>query len=338
VEGLEDHRDRVFSTLARAEDALSRLDERVRACDFRAGWTARLDFSEAIAWGWTAGGAVAAEDLVLHDQNMDVRMPDDALRAAHGLIRARRKAASVGPELLSPAGAAWLSGRRRMPPAPLGEAGATGEPSNADTPDMLGRLAAGLVRLSRGTTEDLEGAMADWLGPLAVRDRETPLLLRAAVALEAWRIVDPLPRQTYVGPILVAQWLRHRRRVRSHLPGFETGFRVESRRQGDPRGLPLGARITYWLRVIAESAEHGLEELNRLELARQVAMAKIGERRAHSHLKDVVSLLLEHPIVTAPLVAERLKLSPQTARRLIGELGATVREISGQTRYRAWRL
>ena len=36
--------------------------------------------------------------------------------------------------------------------------------------------------------------------------------------------------------------------------------------------------------------------------------------------------------------AQRRKVSPQTARRLIGQLGGSVTEISGQKRFRAWRL
>ena len=48
--------------------------------------------------------------------------------------------------------------------------------------------------------------------------------------------------------------------------------------------------------------------------------------------------MLERPIVSAPMVAERLKITQQSARRLLGELGGSVTEISGQKRFRAWRL
>ncbi|HKR90084.1 MAG TPA: hypothetical protein VJS38_18095, partial [Phenylobacterium sp.] len=103
--------------LAQAEDLVSRLDERVRTCPFAAGWSARLDFLEAVAWGWNTGQVVSNEELLLHDESMDRQMPGVALRAAHGLIRARRKAMAGGAEILSPAGAAWLAGRRTHPPA-----------------------------------------------------------------------------------------------------------------------------------------------------------------------------------------------------------------------------
>src|SRR4051812_45880740 len=90
--------------LAQAEDRVSRLDERVRACPFSAGWTARLDFLEAVAWGWNCGQVVGHEELLLHDESMGRQMPGAALQAAHGLVRARRKAQAGGPELLSAAG------------------------------------------------------------------------------------------------------------------------------------------------------------------------------------------------------------------------------------------
>ncbi len=82
----------------------------------------------------------------------------------------------------------------------------------------------------------------------------------------------------------------------------------------------------------------GGEALNRLELARQVAVSRMGVRRGHSHLGALIALMLERPVVSAPLVAEKLKVSPQSARRLLGELGGSVTEISGQSRFRAWRL
>jgi hypothetical protein len=90
--------------------------------------------------------------------------------------------------------------------------------------------------------------------------------------------------------------------------------------------------------VMTAAAENGLEELRRLDLARQVVEAKIGRRRSHSHHRDVLALLLARPLITAAVVAERLNISPQAARRLIGELGSSVVEISGRSRFRAWRL
>lgn len=322
--------------LARAEDHVSRLDERVRGCGFSAGWAARLDFIEAVAWGWNSGQVVSSEDLLLHDQSMDRQMPGVALRAVHGLVRSRRKAAAGGPELLAAAGAAWLAGRRARPPTGAANLSTPARQLKVDAP-LLPQLIAELQRLQAGTTAEPGEAVAEWLELLALSHPRLPALLQAAVALEGWRIVSPYPSESYLGPLMTAHWLRTQRRVR-HLLGLEAGLRELGRMRRPSATDPLAERLVFWVEVIHAAAASGLEALNRLELARQVAVHRIGERRSHSHLNDLLGLLLEQPVVTAPAAAQRLGVSGQTARRLLGELGGAVTEISGQTRYRAWRL
>lgn len=323
--------------LAQAEDLVSQLDERVRACPFAAGWKARLDFLEAVAWGWNTGQVVSNEELLLHDESMDRQMPSAALRAAHGLIRARRKATAGGAELLSPAGAAWLAGRRTHPPASGAGRAVADRPLDAEAL-LAPQLLAEVGRLQAGTTLEAQEAVEEWLGLLRLSDRRLPALLQAALALEGWRIVDPYPREPYLGALMTAHWLRTRRRVRSHLLGLEAGIRSLNRSRRPAAAAPPAERLVFWVEVIGQSAAAALEQLNRLELARRVAVGRIGERRAHSHLNALLDLMLERPVVTAPAAAKRLNVSGQTARRLFGELGASVTEVSGQTRYRAWRL
>lgn len=330
--------DALIWALTEAEDHVSRLDERVRACGFSAGWAARLDFLEAIAWGWNSGQVISTEELLLHDESMDRQMPDAALRAVHGLVRARRKAAAGGPELLSAAGAAWLAGRRARPPAAAAQGLAAADRRLDPEAPLLPQLLAELERLQAGTTADPGEAVAEWLGLLALAHPRLPALLQAAVALAGWRIVSPYPNETYLGPLMTAHWLRTRRRVRGHLLGLEAGLRELGRTRRPWPTAPMAERLVFWVEVIQAAAAAGLEALNRLELARQVAVHRIGDRRSHSHLGALLDLLLERPLVTAPVAAQRLKVSGQTARRLLGELGGSVTELSGQSRYRAWRL
>jgi hypothetical protein len=334
----EASQDGLVRQLARAEDRVTRLDERTRSCAFKAGFLARVDFSEALAWGWNSGEVVTAQDLLLHDADMDVRTPTQALAASHRVIRARRKAAGAGPEMFTPNGASWLAGLRRRPPlsgaAPL----AVDDGFAEAAPDMVGRLAAQLERLRAGDTESVEAALIDGLGLLERTGRDAPKLLQAAAALEGWRIVDPLPRYRFVGPILAAQWLQARGRTPAGLLGLEGGFRAVRRSAREPAETDAAGRLVWGLKVMTAAAENGLEELRRLDLARQVVEAKIGRRRSHSHHRDVLALLLARPLITAAVVAERLNISPQAARRLIGELGSSVVEISGRSRFRAWRL
>lgn len=332
---MSDVQERLMFAVAGAEDAVSRLDERVRSCAFAAGWSSRQDFAEAMAWSWNAGAPVSLEDLILHDEGMDVRMPNEMLRAAHGFVRARRKAAVGGPGIVSPQGAAWLAGRRKQVPSPAPPLAPIAlDPARP----LLPQLTAELERLRAGVTEGANAAVAEWSRLVALADPRLPALLQAAVALEGWRIVEPYPREAYVGAFLVGLWLRGRRRVRYGLLGVEAGYREVMRRARPSAGLPPAERLLFWLAVLQAAGDAGGEGLNRLELARQVAVSRIGHRRSHSHLGGLIDLMLERPVVSGPMVAERLKVSPQSARRLIAELGGSVTEISGQARFRAWRL
>lgn len=331
--------DRIFQRLSAADELISRLDERVSLCPFADGFSARRDFVEAVAWGWTQGAVVGLEDLVLHDQAMDVRAPGQDLWAAHAVVLARRKARSAGMELLSVEGVDWLLGRRRRPPR-------SGVPSRevraATAPDgvsMLDRLLAALSALEVGESEGYEAGLSEWLGFVECLDAMSPALLRAAAMLEAWWIIDPLPRHRYVGGMLAARWLVGVGRVRSHLFGLETGLRLVGRGPGALiRTGDVARRLSFWLSVIARSAEDAIQEMQRLELARQAMVQRLVGRRAHARAGDVARLLLAYPVVTAPFIAERLDMSQHGARRSLVELGSVVKEVSGRSRFRAWRV
>jgi hypothetical protein len=45
--------------------------------------------------------------------------------------------------------------------------------------------------------------------------------------------------------------------------------------------------------------------------------------------------LLGFPLVSVPMIAENLKISPQI---LVRDLGPSLREITGRKRYRAWSI
>lgn len=334
VEGL-------FLNLAKAEDTVSRLDARAQTCAFAEGWAARVDFIEANGWGWVSGEIVDMEDLVLHDAQMDARLPDQALRATYGLVRARRRARSAGLELQTAHGAAWLAGYRGEPPllapSPVEQHEVRSDPSE-ETRDLVGELTHLLRSLSRGETADPLEGIEEWVQWTRRLPDRAPALLRAATALEGWRLVNPLPRQTFVGGVMVAQALRVSGRTRSSLLAFEAPRRLHLQ---PPRGFmaaPAVARLAYWLKIMAIGAEAGLGEMKRLELARQVVLKRVGGRRSSDRSVDLLDLLLARPLVSAPMAAEHLGVAGHTVRRLLANMGASVMEISGRSRYRAWRL
>ena len=338
--GLDLAAEQLYTRLSIADDLVSRLDERVAASPFSRGFVARRDFAEAVAWSWTQGSVTPLEDLVLHDQSMNVRTPTAELWAAHAVIQARRKAALAGPEIISRDGVWWLMGRRRRAPAPGSGGGVQAEGADdPDRPSIIGRIDAALLGLESGESGPAESGVDEWLAFLHGLDRRAPPLLRAAAMLEAWWIIDPMPRYRYVGAVLVGRWLSASGRASSHVLGLETGLRAIGRgRSAEVRsGRPI-RRVSFWLAVIARAADDALGELHRLELARQVMVQRLAGRRSHARAQDVMWLLLESPVVTAPLIAERLGISQHGARRSLEELGSVVQEISGRSRFRAWRV
>ena len=100
-----------LGALAAAEDALARLDERIRASPIAAGFVSRTHFQDACASLWLAGDLVSLEDLVLHDARMDIHAPTHALTRAQAVLRSRRRIAGAAPDwALSPDGLKTLRG------------------------------------------------------------------------------------------------------------------------------------------------------------------------------------------------------------------------------------
>jgi hypothetical protein len=83
-------------------------------------------------------------------------------------------------------------------------------------------------------------------------------------------------------------------------------------------------------------AEIGLKEHDRLALAKTMMDRKLEGRRTSSKLPELVELVMARPLVSASMVAKTLDVTPQAARRIVGELG--LREMTGRGRFRAWGI
>jgi hypothetical protein len=85
----------LLPAIGRAEDQSARLDEQVRRSSVGSGFVERGHFFDAAASMWVRGELVHVEDLVLHDERMDVRAPTHELTIAHRILRARRRIAGA---------------------------------------------------------------------------------------------------------------------------------------------------------------------------------------------------------------------------------------------------
>ncbi|MES0000976.1 RHE_PE00001 family protein [Mesorhizobium sp. M0051] len=361
----------LIGPVARATEVLVRLDERIARSPVRDGVVERQHFADAASALWLEGELVHLEDLVLHDAHMDIRTPTHELTRAHAVLRTRRRIFAQKPDwALSRDGFLALTGRGGAMPAACqksrdGEGAATASVEADDRDDTeADRLAeefaeidAVLARSSRilsgagvpakaarlddrpepqnGLIYDLdwneEERLAQWQAVLA-DTRGQPVVLRAAILVEAWSDIEVLQHATWLGPLLVAALLRQEGLAAHHLACIHLGAKNIPRERRRARNR--GDRLLALLDAIHDAAVAGLKEHDRLVLAKSQMERRLKQRRASSKLPDLVELVLSRPLVSTGMIQERLKVTKQGALNLIGELG--LREMTGRGRFRAW--
>ena len=104
--------------LAKAEDAVARLDERLATSPIAVAFRARTHVHDAGAAVFLEGELVHVDDLVLHDAAADIRSPTHALTRAHAALRAQRRIAAAIPGWAASAGLDQLRGLAPLDGAP----------------------------------------------------------------------------------------------------------------------------------------------------------------------------------------------------------------------------
>ena len=163
-----------------------------------------------------------------------------------------------------------------------------------------------------------------------------PALVAAAIAFDAWCRIAPLQHAGWIGSLLASALLQTRGKTRHHLAALNIGMRGAPYRRAHVQDL--GTRIAGFLDGVAAAADRGQKDLDRLTLAREVLGVQLKGRRSTSRLPALVDLLLSKPLVSVPLAAKALKVSPQAVEGMIEALGASARELTGRGRYRAWGI
>jgi hypothetical protein len=353
---------RLAGPLAAAEDALARLDERLRTSGIRDGFISRTHFQDACASLWLAGELVSLEDLVLHDARADIRSPTHALTRAQAVLRTRRRIAGAAPDwALSPDGLKALRGGGDGGPADAGPAGEGEDQADDEAPGSLGGagpLAGELAAIDRAlacstrvlagdaTRAELlrnpliydpdgeEGEGLETWRHLAEMAQSEPPVLAAALLWDAWEREPPLERQAWLGPLLVAAVLRARQKTQAHLLCVNSALRCirREKRQSPDHGV----RQIAFLEAITAGAEAGMKNHDRWLLARRGLESQVKTRRSSSRLPALVEFMLARPIASAGMIASALGVTPRAAQAMVAELG--LREMTGRGRYRAWGI
>jgi len=302
--------ERLMAPMAAPEDAVARLDERLRRSPLAEGLNARLAFGEACAIHLAEGELVHLEDLVLFD--------------------AGAYAGCVSPELSS----AWQTlrtwrGARRGDAAGLLRAGAPGDPeAQAIAPERR----PGLLY---DPDWDEAARLAAWRKVID-ESKRLPPVLSAAIAWDAWLVLQPEQRGAWRAPLIAALLLKARRKTTGLLLPIATGQRAAKYRRHPAH--KTGERLAGFLQWTVAAAERAGKEFGALALADALLQPKLARTRRHSRLGALVSLLLSRPLVSAPMAARALGVSRQAVHGMLRELDSPVRELSGRRRYRVWGI
>lgn len=358
----------LIGPVAKATEALVRLDERLARSEVAEGWNERSHFHDAAAALWVAGELVHVEDLVFHDAAMDLRAPTHELTRAHAVLRMRRRILAQPRDwALGREGLRELTGRGRM--APAAEVGREGEGTSAedDRSDVweeleddrlaeeFAEIDAVLARSSKVLSGedapartprsddrpdliydldwDEDARLAEWQA-VVTDTRGLPEILRAALLLDAWQDIEVLQRGSWVGPLLVAALLRQERVTDHHLACLHLGAQKVARERRRARSRT--DRVLAFIDAIREAAGFGLKEHDRLLLARAQMERALRGRRASSKLPALIDLVLSRPLVTTGMIQSALKVSRQGALDLIGAF--RLREMTGRGRYKGWGI
>ena len=119
-----------------------------------------------------------------------------------------------------------------------------------------------------------------------------------------------------------------------HLLPLAAGFKQSKfRPQGREEVL---VKVEGFCTVVEEAIAIGTRDLKRLILARELMHRVTKECGANSKLPELVELFLSRPLVTVPLGAKLLKVTPKAVDLMLAQLiGARPSELTGRSRYRA---
>jgi hypothetical protein len=127
------------------------------------------------------------------------------------------------------------------------------------------------------------------------------------------------------------------RRLTAHLLPLAAGFKQSKVRPQGREGAQ--EKLEGFCQVLEEALSIAHKDLDRLILARELIHRVTAKTRSNSKLPGLVELFLSRPMVTVPLGAKLLQVTPKAVDLMLAHLGGALpRELTGRTCYRAWGI
>ena len=158
---------------------------------------------------------------------------------------------------------------------------------------------------------DEPGRLAAWRDAID-ESKRLPPVLAAALAWDAWLVLEPEQRGAWRAPLIAALLLKARSKTTSLLLPIATGQRAAKYRRHPAH--KTGERLAGFLQWTIAAAARAGKELDALVLAEALLQPKLARKRRNSRLGALVSLLLSRPLVSAPMAARALGVSPQAVQ------------------------
>jgi Fic family protein len=118
------------------------------------------------------------------------------------------------------------------------------------------------------------------------------------------------------------------RSLTSHLLPLAAGFKQFRFRPLGREGV--AERLEGFCRVLEEALVIAHKDLDRLILARELMSRVTAKTRSNSKLPELVELFPSRPLVTVPLGAKLLKVTPKAVDLTLVQLGGALpRELTG---------
>jgi hypothetical protein len=302
---------RLLKSLLAAEQAMARTDERLRTLSFRDGVIDRLVYHEACAISLLEGKLVPVEDLVQFEAGVLQKISYPELSVCHGTFAILRHAWQAAPEaLLSCVSPGDGLVRQHIPE----------ERRNDQVYDRTWGEAERLVA---------------W-GIVRREAVALPALLTSAFVWDAWNSLQPEQRGFWKPWLLASLTLKARKAFTQGLLPLAWGA-MHADIQWDRR-FPLDLRVQEFLKAVTAACERTGQEIVRLTHAEALMERRIEGKRKASKLPQLKDLLLRRPLVSARMIQKTLKVSPEGAAYLLGQLAPAPREITGRRSYRVWGI